>query len=297
MKILVTGGLGYIGSYLCEMLTAKGHEVDIYDIGLFTEDTSFKKRDIKDTTELVKAVEGKDVIIHLAALVGDPACNKDKELCVETNSVATAALVEAARAFNIKKFIFVSTCSIYGFSEEIVDEESGVNPITLYGFSKFYSENVVKTFPNNTLLRLATVFGISKRPRFDLVLNVLAAKAAKEGKIEIHGGEQWRPFVHVKDAARAIVFALENDLRGIYNVGGYNLKLRDLGRLIAEKTGCELKVIEKKEDPRSYHVKFDKLAKTGYKMEKTLENGIEEIAEFVKTHDYTNKRYYNHEWV
>jgi nucleoside-diphosphate-sugar epimerase len=204
--------------------------------------------------------------------------------------------------------VFASTCSVYGASDYLVDELTEPAPISIYAETKVSSEELLMQAASENfqpvILRLGTLFGLSPRPRFDLVVNLLAAKAATQGKITIFNGEQWRPFLHVHDAARAFVVALEGSsevLSGeIFNVGDYrlNLRLSEVSGKIAELLPPVQVEHVQNGDKRNYRVSFDKIhTRLGFTCEKTIESGIREICEAVDSHqiiDFTAERFNNH---
>src|SRR5258708_15283651 len=158
-------------------------------------------------------MKGCDAIIHLAAIVGDPACEENPQLATEIDRAGTRMLIDVGRGHGIQRFLLASTCSVYGASEFLMDEHAQVAPISLYAQTKVDSERLLLESKSAdfhpTILRLATLFGVSPRPRFDLVVNLLTARAIRCGKITIFNGEQWRPFMHVHDAARAFIACLQ----------------------------------------------------------------------------------------
>lgn len=321
MKILITGGAGYIGSLLVRDLLNSGYTVRIFDKFWFGRNPmkdvgdhpnlDILVGDITNLEDLSKAVEGADAVIHLAAIVGDPACAIcDPDGIFETNFVAPVRLAALAREHNAKRFIFASTCSVYGVNEiGIVSETSIPSPITIYGRTKFEAENQILLLASDQLplciLRLGTVYGISTRMRFDLVINYITMKAVIERKITILGGNQWRPFIHVRDVARAFQAALEapiDKIKGeIFNVGSNaeNYQMKDVGELI-EGLIPDLEVIHAYEikDKRSYRVSFDKIYDVlGFTTTKQVKDGILEIKEAIETKIIVNPDdpiYYNH---
>ena len=223
-KILVTGGAGYLGSHVVKQLLDNDYKVRVLDdlsfgqIGIkkIKSNPNFEliKGDIRDLQSVLKSMEGVDGVIHLAGIVGDPASKIDPILSTEINYLSTKLVVDSALYFNIKQFVFASTCSVYGASNnDILNEKSKVNPVSIYADTKLKSEKIIldsygKNF-NPVIFRTGTLFGFSDRMRFDLAINFLSAQATKNNKITIEGGKQWRPFIHVHDAARAYLAALE----------------------------------------------------------------------------------------
>ena len=212
--VLVVGGAGYIGSILTRRLLGDGHRVRVLDALLYGGDAvapllanpDFELRlgDTRDPAAVDSALDGIDVVVHLGGLVGDPACGLDAVVTREINGEGTLRLASAAAERGIRRFVYPSSCSVYGASDDVVDEESEPKPVSLYAELKMEAERALlamdRTNFEPVILRLATVFGLS-RPRFDLVVNLLSAQAAMEGSIVVQGGRQWRPFVHVSDVA------------------------------------------------------------------------------------------------
>ena len=235
--VLVVGGAGYIGSLLVDRLLEKGYRVRVLDSLLYGDEPLRPVRnhpefelvvgDCRNIQDVVRAVRGVESIISLAAIVGDPACDQDRGPALETNYAATRMLIEIAKGHGVSRFLFASSCSVYGATDVEMDENAAVQPISLYGQTKVDSERALLDARNDTfhptVLRFATVFGLGYRPRFDLVVNLLTAKARQEGVITIYNGEQWRPFIHVRDLVEATVRVLESPVRlvsgEVFNVG------------------------------------------------------------------------------
>jgi len=319
-RILVTGGAGYIGSVLVNQLLQLGYKVVVLDKLMFgvepikkfmqspNPNLSIIIGDIRNDDDVKRAIEDIDAVIHLAAIVGDPACAADSDLAVNVNFNATVRLADMCKKKNIERFIFASTCSVYGYGKtKILTEDSEVNPISLYAETRLYGERGILSLADKNfspvLLRLGTIFGISPRMRFDIIVNYLTQKAIKEKTISIFGGNQWRPLLHVEDAARAFQIMLDSPLekirKQIFNIGYQNLQIKKIGDIIKQTLPeTEIKIIQKLEDKRTYHVSFDKIQKTlNYCAKKSPESGIKEITEAIKNgsiQDPSNKIYYNH---
>ena len=250
------------------------------------EDFDFIHGDCRNMQDVIRSLEGMDAVIHLGEIVGDPACSLNPDFTIEVNYMATRTLAEACSYCDIQRFVFSSSCSVYGVNDEEVDESSALNPVSLYARCKVESERAILSIKddyfNPVILRLATVYGFSYRPRFDLVINLLTAKAVKEGRIEIHGGEQWRPFVSTNDVSDAIISVLKAETRlvkkQIFNVGSnnQNYKLKDIGVMI-KKAWPDVIIDTKKDAPdrRNYKVRFDKISRVlGFN---TNTNALDEI--------------------
>jgi nucleoside-diphosphate-sugar epimerase len=249
-----------------------------------------------------------DAVIHLGGLVGDSACALNEELTLEINLMATRMIAEVAKGSGVGRFIFTSTCSVYGANDQMLDERSELRPVSLYARSKIASEKVLIKLADDSfapvILRLSTIYGLSGRPRFDLVVNLLTAKAVVDHEITIFGGDQWRPFLHVDDAARAIVSVLEAPLKIVrnqfFNVGSneQNYQINQVGKIIHELVP-EAVVVNKDDitDPRNYWVNSNKINQTlGFSPEWTVARGVEQVIEAINTGkvgDYRDARYSN----
>lgn len=317
-RILVIGGAGYIGSALLPLLLERGYNVRLLDLLLFGTEPirdvldhpqlEIVRADFRNVDQAVGAMQGVDAVIHLGAIVGDPACAIDEELTLEINLMATRMLAEVAKGSGVRRFVFASTCSVYGASDETLTERSALNPVSLYARSKIASERVLLQLAGESfapvILRFGTVYGLSGRTRFDLVVNLLTAKAVTEGKITVFGGDQWRPFVHVADAALAVFKALEAPLpvvRGeIFNVGSnaQNYTITQVGELVHRLVPtAELIASGGSADRRNYRVNFDKIERMlGYRPRWTVEAGVQQVLEaFARGEiaDYRDARYCN----
>jgi nucleoside-diphosphate-sugar epimerase len=296
MKVFVTGAGGYIGTTLVPMLLDKGCDVIALDRFFFGEDylkdhprlTKIKADSREYDFGLMKDV---DAVIDLVAISNDPSGDLLPRETDEINFRSRATTAMKAKEYGVKRYILPSSCSIYGFQDAIVNEESAVNPITLYAKANLSAENAVKKLADDNftvvILRQSTLYGYSPRMRFDLAINGMTFGAWKTGKLPLmRDGSQWRPMVHVKDTSRAMIFMLnaeqEKTNGNIFNVGSVtnsNYQIKTLGEMVANTIPNDVK-IEWYGDPdhRSYQVSFDKLAALGFKCEQTIENGIEEMA-------------------
>jgi len=307
-KILVIGGAGYIGSSLVKMLLVdRTLEVSVLDAVHFGEEAlssvsgnprlTLIREDFRHIETLTRSMAGVGAVVHLGGLVGDPACAIDPELTTDVNVTATKVVGEIAKACGVRRFVFASSCSVYGASGEIVEETSRFNPQSLYARSKVASELVLDALNDSdfavTRLRFATVYGISGRTRFDLVVNLLCAKAVRDGVITVFGPDQWRPFVHVDDVARAIAMTLQAPVNQVggeaFNVGTdeQNFTLGEVAELIRKQVP-DAKIISdpKCADLRNYHVSFAKIRdRLGFTPIWTLERGISQIVRLVRSNE------------
>lgn len=296
MKILVLGGAGYIGSVLCSYLNEKGNEVIVFDNFLYEksfwrkQEPNVIKADIRNINELQPAIDRADAVVNLAAISNDPASDLQPKLTWQVNYKVNETIANLCRSSH-KKVVYASSCSVYGFSNEgEFNEESKMGPVTLYARTKMLSEECyLDKNIDGIILRLATVYGHSPRPRFDLVVNTMIGTSYFQNKIVVNGGNQWRPVVHVKDVAQAIYLALtsKNHKYKIYNVGSneQNYKISDLGYLIHKKVP-QVKLIQNVSsiDNRSYKVNFDRIVKDlGFKAEYSIDDAVDELYEAFKS--------------
>jgi nucleoside-diphosphate-sugar epimerase len=298
-RVLVTGGAGYLGSILVAQLLESGFKVRVLDSLLFGDD-SFKelksngnfeliRGDVRDVEIVVRTMTGCDAVIHLAGIVGDHACNENQQLAQEVNRAATRMLVDVAPRCGVRRFLFASSCSVYGSSDRRVDECSKTRPLSLYAQTKIDSERILLSARTGefapTIFRLGTLFGLSPRMRFDLVVNLLVARAISTGRITINNGWQWRPFVHVRDAARAFLICLKMPASFVsgelFNTGSnsLNLQIKKLGDAVAKLVpDTTITSLFNRLDRRSYRVSFDKICDgLGFHCTEDLESGMREI--------------------
>lgn len=313
--VLVLGGAGYIGAHTIDLLLKSGREVRVLD-GLMYGDASladfrdssrfsFIKGDITEISKLTLAMKDCSAVIHLAGLVGDPACAVDPEFTRHENIISTRMAREVAEAMGVPRFIFASSCSVYGVSDKDVTETDPLKPVSLYAQTKIDSEReLLATIPDNffvTILRFATVFGHSRRPRFDLVANLFTAQAMMDGLITVIGPDQWRPFVHVRDLARAILATLqarpEVVQSQIFNVGdsSLNMTILQLAQRVQSVAAAyrqvDIAITDNPQDRRNYAVSFEKIRRIlGFTAETTVEAGVREMIEQFKIGHYQNYR-------
>lgn len=295
-KVLVTGGAGYIGSTLVRMLLSKGYEVRVLDRLYFGEESL---ADIKGKIEIVKGdirdigkqiFDGIDTVMDLAAISNDPAGELDPQKTIDINYLGRARIAHMAKLARVKRYILASSCSVYGFQEGILNEESSVNPLTTYAEANYLAERAALPLADEnytvTVLRQATVYGFSYRMRFDLAVNGMVGAYHKFGNLKVlRDGTQWRPFVHVKDTSRAFIKVMESEKEKVngqvFNVGANDLNIQILD--LAKKVTVGLNKPFEYEwygepDLRSYKVSFDKINKVlGYNIEYGFEAGAKEI--------------------
>ncbi|SRR5712692_5522390 len=318
-SVLVTGGAGYLGSVLTEELSVHGYRTIVFDNGITSpnfpqsfngNDVSYVQGDVRNPDDLASVLKGVDSVVHLAGIVGDPACNADPDLAWEINYLGTIRLVEACRRAGIRRFVFASSCSNYGLHDdgEMV-EWSPLNPQSIYAQTKIQSEHHLLSVSDEMfvpcILRFATLYGLSQRMRFDLAVNLMTIKAIVENEVTVYGGNQWRPFLHVRDAAQAIIGVLErissSSAPEIYNCGSdaENYRLKQIGQLIVQEVpGTRLSVVPDEVDKRSYRVNFGRIRHDlNFLCRYQVIHGIREIQASVQAglyHDFTSFQYNNY---
>lgn len=299
--VLVVGGAGYIGSVFVRMLLAEGWRVRVLDNMLYVQTSldgiadkhlSVMRGDVTNINDVVGAIEGIDAVVYLAEIVGDAACAQRPERALKTNYLSVANITHLCAYLNVNRFIYASSCSVYGGSRDsnnYLTEEFELNPVSYYARMKIMSEQVVLGITNPlfapTILRFATVFGFSYRPRFDLVVNAFAKNAFLRKYIEVFGGSQWRPNVHVRDVGRAIIQILSAPIdkvsRQVFNVGSNKENYT-----INELTGLTLQVFPEVtvkqnssvQDLRNYKVDFSKIEEMlGFRAQVSVLDGLKEL--------------------
>ena len=307
-KVLVTGGAGYIGCVMVRQLLDKGYSVRVIDslkwggeslFDLITNnDFELQKGDVRNIEDVRKALININYVIHLAAIVGDPACSKFSDEAKETNWNGSVNLFEECEKSGIERFVFASTCSNYGKmkdSDSYVKEDSELNPVSLYAELKVKFENYLlnKKISSNvcsTALRFSTVYGFSPRIRFDLTVNEFTRNMVLENFQEIWGEQFWRPYAHVDDLCRASILVLESEKSKVksqvFGVGDTNenyqkgMIIREINKLV----DGDIKYVAKNEDPRDYRVDFSKIKnELGFSISKTVPDGIKEIKKIVES--------------
>jgi nucleoside-diphosphate-sugar epimerase len=322
MKVIITGGAGYLGSVLTALLLAEGHQVRVLDslahggeslLGAWCHPGfEFVRGDIRDRATVKAALSGRDAVVHLAAIVGDPACARNPDLARAVNLDAALQLIEESKQAGVARFVFASTCSNYGRmkdADRYVDEESELSPVSLYAETKVAVEMaLLKSRDNNgwspTPLRFATIYGVSPRMRFDLTVNEFTLEMLTRKHLKVFGEQFWRPYVHVRDAARGIAMVLQSPTAKVagrvFNVGAtdQNFQKQQLVELIQPYAqDAVVEFVAKTEDPRDYRVSFSRIAgELGFETSRSVPQGIAEIARLVSERiigEFDHSRYRN----
>tara|TARA_B110000858_G_scaffold31733_2_gene34910 strand:- start:1005 stop:1979 length:975 start_codon:yes stop_codon:yes gene_type:complete len=321
-KVLVTGGGGYIGSTLVRHLLIQGYQVKVLDNCSMGSDGvmsflgyptySFIRGDIRDLDIVNESMKDIEFVVHLAAIVGEPACRRFKDDAKTINLDGTMNIFNSAVANKVKRFVFFSTCSSYGVQDTNVmaNEETELNPVSLYAETKIQMEEYIKkNIPDDmsyTVMRPSTVHGPSPRMRFDLIVNHLVKDAVVHKKLEIFGGNLWRPLMWVGEAGRAVEKALSANKEiihnQVFNLGNTenNVKKKEIAEIIKSKFMPDLDIQYQNEDEdlRSYRVDFSKIEKSlDFKLQKTLDKAIEELFYLCSNSlitDYESIKYRNH---
>jgi len=318
-NILVTGGAGYIGSVVIGQLLAKNYNVRVLDKLLFggesllgyIDNPGFELivGDVRNENVVQKALKDIDVVFHLAALVGDPACKINEKVTREINVDATKYLVNVSRSSGVKQFVFLSTCSNYGVTavDELATEESSLHPLSLYAETKIESEALVLASKESDfrpiVFRFATIFGLSPRMRFNLLVNEFARETALNGSISIRNKKAWRPYLHVLDASSALLTTIEQkvELDGVFNIVGENIQKEQLA-LMAKEVNPNIRLsIEEGalDDKRDYAVSSEKFRNaTGWSSAVSVKDGFVSMVKAVREkvfQDPYEKRY--NAWV
>lgn len=298
MHVLVTGGAGYVGSALVPVLLGDNHRVRVLDRllsgghGLLScsghPGFELVVGDLCDETTVAAALEGVDAIVHLAAVVGQPACDRAPSLAWATNVDGTNALL--ARRRPGQRLLFASTGSVYGeVGDAVCTESTAVDPKSLYARSKARAEQLVADAGNAVVYRFATAFGVGQRLRTDLLVNDFVCKAVRQGYLVVYQPGFRRTLIHVRDMARSIAFALRewDVLRdGVYNVGNnaLNLSKADIVQAILKRVDCYVHFAEFAEDPdrRDYLVSYDKIRDAGFEAQVDLDTGVAEMIDAVR---------------
>ncbi|HEX7408175.1 MAG TPA: NAD(P)-dependent oxidoreductase [Candidatus Binatia bacterium] len=316
--VLVTGGAGYIGSHLVRKLLQRGYHVRVLDKFLYGEhgvaelrgdpNVELRYGDICNIRDVVQAVNGVRAVVALAALVGDAACDLDPREALTTNFESTRCLLESCREAGVQRLVFASSCSVYGANgNDLLHEGSHLNPVSLYARTRIMSEEVLlqeRGPVEIVILRLSTVCGLSRRMRFDLMVNTITARASVEGRVRVVGASQWRPHIHVQDAAEAFLLAVESPSAvvadEIFNVGAesLNFTVGQVADKVAEQIpGTVIEYFDHIEDRRSYRVAFDRIReKLGFVPGRNIDDAIREVRTVLQTgevRNYADEVYHN----
>ena len=318
-KVLVVGGAGFLGSVLTQKLLRSGFRVRILDsfiygrrsLDSFSEDKNLEivEGDLRNIHTCVGSLAEIDAVVLLAAIVGDPASKIRPTETIETNVLAAQALASACKLHHINRFLYASTCSVYGVGGQLLDENAPLNPVSLYARTKIESEKIIMAMGGEyfspTILRMGTLYGYSPRMRFDLVVNTMSMKSFMDGKIQVFGGRQWRPLLGVEDAAEVYVRCLEARLQDVgnqvFNVGSdaQNYQIDEVAEIIGSSLGGIPIVRDNTNlDARDYRVTFAKLHQTlGFMPQQTIESSSRTIFEKLQSGLIRNpaqRIYYNH---
>jgi nucleoside-diphosphate-sugar epimerase len=301
MKVLVVGGAGYVGGPLVDMLMESKHDVRVYDALLYEETyrkpVDFIYGDVRDRARLLPLLQWAEAVVWLAALVGDGACALNPEVTVEINQDSVKWLTEVFDG----RIVFMSTCSVYGAQDATLDETSPTGPLSAYAVTKLAAEQYLAG-RNAIVFRLGTLFGVGdrySRIRLDLVVNTLTVRAHRDGHIKVFGGDQFRPLLHVSDAAQAVFENLETPSTGVFNLHKQNVRIIDLAYQVRnhfpdmsiEQTDVHF------QDTRNYRVSSERAARDlGFKATRSIDQGIDEVKELLvdgRIRDVENPRYTN----
>ncbi len=288
MRVLIVGGAGYVGGWLTDEAVAAGHDVLVYDLLLyedrFLKDVPFVNGDVLDRERLLPHLAWADAVVWLAALVGDPASALAPGLTEKINLESVRWLSEVYDG----RIVFPSTCSVYGAQDELLDESSPLAPLSLYAQTKLACESsLLEPHPSSLILRLATLAGIGdtySRIRLDLVVNLLTARAKTIGRLQVFGGTQYRPLLHVRDVATAIVPHLDTDVGGIFNLGTENITIEELADRVATHVGgVEIEKVDIPiHDARNYRTSFEKAERElGFVARYNVDDAIREVADLI----------------
>jgi len=317
--VLVTGGAGFVGSHLTRRLLETGHRVRLLDSFVYG-DTSIEhlrgnpnleviQGDICDRQDLRRATKGVRGVIALAALVGDPACELFPERTMAVNYQSTRDTVAACKEAGVERIVFASSCSVYGANgDNFLDEDSFQNPVSLYARTRIMSEEYLleNSDLDVVILRLSTVCGVSSRMRFDLMINTMTANAVTEGVVRVQGADQWRPHLHVQDAAEAFMMAYDATAvrRGIFNVGTdeENYTIGEVAEKVAAQVpGTVIEYGHGISDKRSYRVSFERIRNAlGFRGKRTVDDAISEVHKLMKSGtvgDFRDSQYNNAKWL
>ena len=308
MKILITGGAGYIGSRLIPKLLNDGHKIINIDTQWFGN-YLYNHKNLKNIKSDIKTIDkinckNIDCCIHLASIANDPMAELDKNLSWETSALNTHRLMEKIIKEKVKRIIYASSGSVYGISKiKKVTENTNLNPISLYNKVKMVTERVILSYSNKIevfIIRPATVCGYSPRMRLDVTVNALTFSALHNKLIKVFGGGQIRPNIHIDDMCDIYRFFLKakNNKQGIYNAGFENKSILEIANIVKTFVPTKIKIIKDLSDPRSYRLDSTKLIKAGFKPKKLISDAIKEIKENYDKKILVNKNnFYSLKWL
>ena len=306
MKILVTGGCGYIGHVLIPKLLARGYSVTVFDVQWFGNylephlNLTVVKGDVRNIETI--PLDNVDCIIHLSSIANDPCGDLNPQLTWEVSALATMQLADQAKRRGIKRFIYASSGSVYGIKDELqVTEELELKPISEYNKTKMVGERVLLSYSDDMVVQIvrpATVCGVSPRMRLDVSVNMLTMQALTKGKITVFGGAQTRPNIHIDDITDLYLHLIDHpEVTGVYNAGFENISILDIAKIVTKQVPVEI-VVTESNDPRSYRVNSDKLLATGFKPKKSVEDAVTEIiAKYRAGYLQDDDRFYNLKWM
>ena len=299
MRVLLTGACGYVGSVLLNKLLMAGHYVEAIDLqwfgnhtGLPIDKADFRTHDFKNI----------DAVIHLAAIANDPTGDLDPKMTWETNALGTMELADRSVKAGVKHFIYASSGSVYGVSQDDqVKEESALFPLSEYNKTKMVAERCVLSYADKMtvqILRPATVCGLSPRMRLDVAVNLLTMQALEKKKITVLGGAQFRPNIHIEDMTDLYLFMLDRpELKGIYNAGFENISIISIAKVISERLNVPIEVKESN-DPRSYRMNSEKLLNAGFRPKRTVKMAVVEMIQAYQANKLKDEpQSYNLRWM
>ena len=317
--VLVTGGAGYVGSHLTRKLLARGHRVRVLDNFVYGShglegvvdhpDLELQSGDICDDRALARATKGARAVVALAAIVGDAACDLDPARTMSINYESTRQMLDACRAQKVERLVFASSCSVYGANgDDVIHERSMLNPVSLYARTRIMSEELLlaQNEVDVLILRLATVCGVSARMRFDLMVNTMTACATAQGTIRVSGAKQWRPHLHVQDAAEAFLAAVEvgHTKEKTFNVGSdeQNYTVGEVAEHVAKHyPGTQIEYAPNGHDLRSYRVAFDRIRESlSFRASRTIDDAIAEVGGLMtsgRVADFRHDQFHNAKWL
>lgn len=317
--VLVTGGAGYVGSHLTRKLLQRGHRVRVLDNFVYgghgLEELAghpaleLQTGDICDDRDLARATKGVRAVVALAAIVGDAACDLDPDRTMAINYASTRQMLGACQAARVERLVFASSCSVYGANgNDVIHEGSQLNPVSLYARTRIMSEELLlaQRDVDVLILRLATVCGVSFRMRFDLMVNTMTACATAQGAIRVSGAKQWRPHLHVQDAAEAFLLGVETPSarEKIFNVGSdeQNYTVGEVAELVAKHyPGTQIDYAPNGHDLRSYRVTFDRIRTVlGFRAGRTVDDAIAEVGGLMhsgRVEDFRHDQFHNAKWL